>query len=82
MEGSAHGVGLHRGSVVNFPGFPGIFDCFDSENQWDGIVVLYLSEITQRDIKPERKAAQTAHTHTTHTHVCDTQHTHMHITDT
>ena len=25
------------GSVVNFPGVPGIFDCFDSENQWDGI---------------------------------------------
>ena len=27
-------------SVCHFPGFPGIFDCFDSENQWDGIVVF------------------------------------------
>ena len=27
-------------SVVNFPGFSRDFDCFDSENQWDGKVVF------------------------------------------
>ena len=27
-------------SVVHFPGFFRDFDCFDSENQWDGKVVF------------------------------------------
>ena len=31
---------LRRPSVLHFPGFSRDFDCFDSENQWDGIVVF------------------------------------------
>ena len=32
--------GWAKHSVLHFPGFSRDFDCFDSENQWDGIVVF------------------------------------------
>ena len=34
---------VRRASVFFFPGFSRDFDCFDSENEWDGKVVLSLS---------------------------------------